>query len=686
MPGEAEIRSESQIKYQELSAFRRRPTKYPCNFLPLSGYNVPINLNENANWAGHYLIMPNYTDFKNAITKKMKDPQWSTAVIFLLTLFLLFLWNSFRNIEAPWVYTIKYSHFLVQLDNNNIDSVHIKNLEVKGTFREQASISLTDATEPVLVQNFQTNLPSFQGEELLAKLVEQGVIIDIAPTAELSPFWQFIVGLLPWMVIIGIWVFIMRRAQRIQGGPGGLFSFGKSKARLHDVQKPTITFKDVAGMENTKKDLKETIEFLKNPAKFKKLGAKVPKGILLFGPPGTGKTLLARAVAGEAGVSFYSISGSEFIEMFVGVGASRVRDMFQKAKTSQPSIIFIDEIDAVGRTRGAGYGGGHDEREQTLNQLLSELDGFEPHEEVIVIAATNRPDVLDPALLRPGRFDRHIVIDRPGWKDRMAILVIHARGKMLAENLDLEGIAKGTPGMTGADLENLVNEAALNATRENKNAIDSHDFEEAKDKFLMGAVREETITDLEKRITAYHEAGHTLVARELPGTDPIHKVSIIPRGMAMGVTQQLPEEDRHFYPKTYLKNKLAVALGGRVAEKIVFNDISTGAQNDLKEASSLAEKMVAQWGMSDKVGPVSLGRGEEHPFLGRELAQPKRYSEDMAWLMDQEIRELLVGAESTADAILKKNRNILDNLAEALLTEEVLDRDDVERIIKAATG
>jgi cell division protease FtsH len=439
-------------------------------------------------------------------------------------------------------------------------------------------------------------------------------------------------------------------------------------------------------MENTKKDLKETIEFLKDPTKFKKLGAKVPKGILLFGPPGTGKTLLARAVAGEAGVSFYSISGSEFIEMFVGVGASRVRDMFQKAKTSQPSIIFIDEIDAVGRTRGTGFGGGHDEREQTLNQLLSELDGFEPHEEVIVMAATNRPDVLDPALLRPGRFDRHIIIDRPGWKDRMAILAIHARGKVLAENLDLEKIAKGTPGMTGADLENLVNEAALIATRENKNEIDLHDFEEAKDKILMGSVREETITELEKRITAYHEAGHTLVARELPGTDPIHKVSIIPRGMAMGVTQQLPEEDRHYYPMKYLKNKLAVALGGRVAEKIVFNDVSTGAQNDLKEASSLAEKMVAQWGMSDKVGPVSLGRGEEHPFLGRELAQPKRYSEDMAWLMDQEIRELIIGAESTAEAILKKNRKILDNLAEALLTQEVLDQGDVERIIKAATG
>jgi cell division protease FtsH len=626
--------------------------------------------------------MPDLPAYKDAIIDKWKNPQWRMAFLMFITFFTLFLWSMLNNIDDQRVYPINYSLFLAQLNANNIHSVTIKNLTVKGTLREETSISLPGVREPVPVKTFQTNLPSFQGEELLTKLEEKGVIIDIEPKEELSPFWQFIVGLLPWVVIIGIWMLIMRRAQRIQGGPGGLFSFGQSKAKLHDAQKPTVTFKDVAGMENTKKDLKETIDFLKDPAKFRKLGAKVPKGILLFGPPGTGKTLLARAVAGEAGVSFFSISGSEFIEMFVGVGASRVRDMFQKAKTAQPSIIFIDEIDAVGRTRGAGFGGGHDEREQTLNQLLSELDGFDQHEEVIVIAATNRPDVLDPALLRPGRFDRHIIIDRPGWQDRKAILEIHARGKVLTPDLDLEKIARGTPGMTGADLENLVNEAALIATRANKNEIDMHDFEEAKDKILMGAVREETISDQEKRITAYHEAGHTLVARELPGTDPIHKVSIIPRGMAMGVTQQLPEEDRHYYPKAYLLQKLAVALGGRVAEKIVFNDVSTGAQNDLKEASSLAEKMVAQWGMSDKVGPVSLGRGEEHPFLGRELAQPKRYSEDMAWLMDQEIRELIVGAEATAEEILRKNRSILDRLAEALLAEEVLDRDDVERIIR----
>ncbi len=623
-------------------------------------------------------------DYKKIITEKLKNPQWRVAIaIILSTVFLLF-WSHISQDVGPKQYGISYSQFIEQLNANNIYSVTIQGMHIKGEFKKDVNIYLLVENIERTVKLFQTFLPSFQGEELLSKLREKGVLINVESPERMSPFWQVIAGIVPWVLIIGIWILIMRGAQKVQGGPGGLFSFGTSKAKLHDVKQTIVTFKDVAGMDSTKKDLKETIEFLKEPSKFKKLGAKVPKGVLLFGPPGTGKTLLARAVAGEAGVPFFSISASEFIEMFVGVGASRVRDMFQKAKSFQPSIIFIDEIDAVGRTRGTGLGGGHDEREQTLNQLLSELDGFEPHEEVIVIAATNRPDVLDPALLRPGRFDRHIIIDRPGWKDRKGILEVHVRNKILAEDVDLEDIAKGTPGMTGADLENLANEAALIATREDKDKIENNDFEEAKDKILMGAVREETINDMEKRITAYHEAGHTLVARELPGTDPIHKVSIIPRGMAMGVTQQLPEEDRHFYPKSYLMNKLAVALGGRAAEKIVLNDVSTGAQNDLKEASSLAEKMVAQWGMSDKVGPVSLGRGEEHPFLGKELAQHKRYSEDMAWLMDQEIQKLIIDAESRAEEILRAKRKVLDRLAETLIKEEILDRDDVERIISAS--
>jgi len=626
--------------------------------------------------------MDDKPDYKKILADKMKDPQWRLGLLVISTLAILIIWNLTQTAGVPRQYTISYSQFLEQLDANNIHSVTIKKMIVRGVLKEEKDIYLSNGKTPFKVKDFQTFLPSFQGEDLLATLKEKKVYIDVESTEELSPFWQFIVGLLPWVLIIGVWIFIMKGTQRLQGGAGGLFSFGASKAKLHDVHKPGVTFKDVAGMDNAKKDLGETIEFLKDPSRFKKLGAKVPKGVLLFGPPGTGKTLLARAVAGEAAVPFYSISASEFIEMFVGVGASRVRDMFQKARASQPSIIFIDEIDSVGRTRGAGLGGGHDEREQTLNQLLSELDGFEPHEEVIVIAATNRPDVLDPALLRPGRFDRHIIIDRPGWKDRRAILDVHAKDKVLADDIDLDRIAKGTPGMTGADLENLINEAALIATRDNKEKIDNDDFEEARDKILMGAVREDTINDLEKKITAYHEAGHALVARELPGTDPIHKVSIIPRGMAMGVTQQLPEEDRHYYPMKYLMNRLSVMLGGRVAEKIVFDDVSTGAQSDLKEASSLAEKMVAQWGMSEKVGPLSLGRGEEHPFLGRDISLPKRYSEDMAWLMDQEIRRLIVEAEARAEEILKNRRAVLDRLAETLIREEVLDREDIDRIIR----
>jgi len=619
---------------------------------------------------------------KKTMPDMMKNPLWRIVIGILIFMFFLYLWGYFFSVGAPGQHPISYSQFIEQLAAGNIKSVTIKNLQVNGELAGEIIIQLPDDKKTVPVKRFQTFLPSFQGEGLIKQLEEKNVAVTIEPSEKGALLWQIMIGILPWVLIIGLWVILMRRAQQIQGGPGGLFTFGASKAKLFDAKKVGVTFKDVAGMDNVKQELKETIEFLKEPSKFRRLGAKVPKGVLLVGPPGTGKTLLARAVAGEAGVPFYSISASEFIEMFVGVGASRVRDMFKKAKESQPSIIFIDEIDAVGRTRGAGMGGGHDEREQTLNQLLSEMDGFESHEEVIVLAATNRPDVLDPALLRPGRFDRHVVIDRPGMKERRAILEVHMKNKIVGDDIDLEKIARGTPGMTGADLENIVNEAALIAIRKNKDKIDMSDFEEARDVVLMGSVREETISDTEKRITAYHEAGHALVAWNLPGTDPIHKVSIIPRGMAMGMTQLLPEEDRHYYPKTYLMNRLSVALAGRVAEKLVFDDVSSGAQNDLKEVTNLAEKMVAQWGMSDKVGPLSLGRGEEHPFLGRELALPKRYSEEMAWLMDQEIRELITRAEAISEKILTQNRHVLDNLAAALIKEEILERADVERIIK----
>jgi len=620
------------------------------------------------------------TEDKKDYPGGVSNLNWRFLATLLVISAFIYMWTALFSANAPAFRTINYSQFIEQLNAGNIKSVSLKKELVTGELEKEASVLLAGEKKPAPVKYFTTLLPSFQGEGLLSQLKEKNVIISIEP-AEQGLFWQLLVGVLPWVLIIGVWFMIMRRNQQIQGGPGGLFTFGASKAKLYDTKKPSVTFKDVAGMDNVKMELRETIEFLKDPSRFEKIGAKVPKGVLLIGPPGTGKTLFARATAGEAAVPFYSISASEFIEMFVGVGASRVRDMFKKAKATQPSIIFIDEIDAVGRTRGAGLGGGSDEREQTLNQLLSELDGFDPHEEVIVMAATNRPDVLDPALLRPGRFDRHIVIDRPGWKERKAILEIHVRGKKLAPDVDFEALAKGTPGMTGADLENLTNEAALIALRKNKEMIDRHDFLEAEDSILMGAVKELTISDMEKRITAYHEAGHALAAWELPGADPIYKVSIIPRGMAMGVTQLLPGEDRHYYPRTYLMNRLSINLAGRVAEKIVFNDISSGAQNDLKDATSLAEKMVAQWGMSEKVGPVNLGRGEEHPFLGRELSLPKRYSEEMAWLMDQEIQKIIIDAESRAVEILSRRRHTLDALAEALMKEEVLERADVERII-----
>ncbi|MDA8170343.1 MAG: ATP-dependent zinc metalloprotease FtsH [Nitrospiraceae bacterium] len=613
----------------------------------------------------------------------LKSQQWRWLLALVLFFLVLYLWQTLTYNTGQEAQTITYSSFLGQMESGNIKSVVIEGHSVTGELNKAASIIPQKGTKPVTVTKFKTYLPAFQGQQLIQELQSKNVTISVLPEKKTSALMDFLVGILPWVLIIGVWVFIMRRtAKQISGGPGGLFSFGESKAKLFQGGKtPTITFKDVAGMENTKRELMEIIEFLRDPAKYRALGAKVPKGVLLVGPPGTGKTLLARAVAGEAGVPFYSISASEFIEMFVGVGASRVRDLFKKAKASQPSIIFMDEIDAVGRTRGAGLGGGHDEREQTLNQLLGEMDGFESHEAVIVMAATNRPDVLDPALLRPGRFDRHIVIDRPGLKERKAILEIHVRGKTLAPDVDLEKVARGTPGMTGADLENLANEAALIAVRKNKKQVEMKDFDEARDIILMGAVREETISDYERRITAYHESGHALVAWELPGTDPIHKVSIVPRGMAMGVTQLLPQEDRHYYPRSYLMNKLAVALGGRAAEKLIFNDVSTGAQNDLKEATQLAEKMVAQWGMSDKVGPLNLGRAEEHPFLGRELAQPKRYSEGMAWLMDQEIRNLIEEAQATAVQILKDKKETLDRLAEGLMKEESLDYGQMEKIV-----
>ncbi|OGP12439.1 MAG: cell division protein FtsH [Deltaproteobacteria bacterium GWA2_54_12] len=611
---------------------------------------------------------------------------WKIAIVLILFGAFIYIWGQSADTGAGARQKITYTEFRNQLEAGNISSVTIEGEEVSGDFVSPVTHSPVKGQEPLRTMTFRTYLPSFQGPGIMSEFERRGVTVDVKPSGG-SGFWQVFLLVLPWVLIIGIWVLIMRRAQQGgQGAQGGLFNFGLSKAKLFNAKKPGVTFNGVAGLENAKMELQETVAFLKNPGKFTSIGAKVPKGILLIGPPGTGKTLLARATAGEAGVPFFSISASEFIEMFVGVGASRVRDMFKKAREAKPSIIFIDEIDSVGRTRGAGLGGGHDEREQTLNQLLSEMDGFEPHEEIILIAATNRPDVLDPALLRPGRFDRHIVIDRPGWKDRKAILEVHSRNKKLSPDVDMEKIAKGTPGMTGADLENLVNEAALEAVKKGKDRIDTRDFEEAMDRVIMGSKREETFSDQEKKITAFHEAGHALVSWSLPHTDPIHKVSIIPRGMSLGATQFVPEEDRHYYPKSYLMNRLAVALAGRAAEKLMFNDVSSGANDDLKNATGLAEKMVAQWGMSDKVGPLNFGRGEEHPFLGRDISIQKRYSEDMAWLMDQEIRSMLLSAEGRADEILARGKGVLEDLAGALIVNESLDAGEVDDIIRKSKG
>ena len=578
--------------------------------------------------------------------------------------------------------TISYSRFRQELAADNIKKAVFKGLNIKGEFRRKTKITATQEGKETVreISKFSTVMPTIQDPSLMADLAAKQVEVTAVPT-ERSPLVGALIYLLPWLLIFGIWWFAMRGMK--SQGPGSVFGgFAKSGAKIFSTaERINVTFDDVAGMENPKQELKEVIEYLRNPKKFQRVGGKIPKGVLLVGPPGTGKTLLARAVAGEAGVFFFSIAASQFIEVFVGVGASRVRDLFTSAKKEAPSIIFIDELDAVGRSRGAGFGGGHDEREQTLNQLLSEMDGFDPHEEVIVLAATNRPDVLDPALLRPGRFDRHIVIERPDWRDREQILKVHTRKISLDSTVDLALIARGTPGMTGADLENLVNEAAILAAREDAVKVNMSHMERAKDKILMGGERRMFITEQEKRITAYHEAGHTLVAKLLPGTDPVHKVTILPRGMALGVTQQLPEDDRYRYPRTYLLNRLCVNLGGRVAERLVFDDISTGAENDLKTGTDLAEKMVCQWGMSEKVGAMTFSRGEEHPFLGLKLAQEKTFSEQMAWLIDQEIKAIIGDAEMRSIEIIKANRKKLDALADALLLEETLDSRRIDEVL-----
>ncbi|MDD5309674.1 MAG: ATP-dependent zinc metalloprotease FtsH [Deltaproteobacteria bacterium] len=520
--------------------------------------------------------------------------------------------------------------------------------------------------------------------DLNQDLISRNITVTYKETEDDSLLHGFLVSWLPMIVLLLVFFFFMRQ---IQAGGGKAMSFGKSRARLLSDHSRRVTFKDVAGIDEAREELEEIIDFLKDPKRFQRLGGRIPKGVLLMGPPGTGKTLLARAIAGEAGVPFFSISGSDFVEMFVGVGASRVRDLFEQGKKNAPCIIFIDEIDAVGRQRGAGVGGGHDEREQTLNQLLVEMDGFEANDGVIIVAATNRPDVLDPALLRPGRFDRRIVVPRPDVKGREGILAVHTKRSPISGKVSLSVLARGTPGFSGADLENLVNEAALLAARKGRDVVEMEDFEEAKDKVLMGSERRSMIIrDSEKRTSAYHEAGHTLVARLSPGTDPIHKVTIIPRGRALGLTQQLPLEDRLMVTKTFTEAQIAVLMGGRIAEEVVFAEVSTGAGQDIQSATDLARRMTCEWGMSEKLGPLYYGRKEEAIFLGREITQHQDFSEQTAEVIDGEVHKVVLTQYNRARKLIEENRDILQAIAEALLEKEVLDGEEIERIVKQQRG
>jgi cell division protease FtsH len=565
--------------------------------------------------------------------------------------------------------TVAFTDFLKQARSGEVHSVVIRGNQITGRLNSAAG------------KEFRTYAP-LQYEGLGNELFERGVRVE-AEAESTSPWTTVLYYWAPILLMIGFWIFIMRQ---MQSGGNKALSFGKSRAKLSSSTQKKVTFKDVSGVDEAKEELQEIIEFLKEPQKFQKLGGRIPKGVLLMGPPGTGKTLLARAVAGEANVPFFSISGSDFVEMFVGVGASRVRDLFEQGKKNAPCIVFIDEIDAVGRHRGAGLGGGHDEREQTLNQLLVEMDGFESNEGVILVAATNRPDVLDPALLRPGRFDRRIVVNRPDVKGREGILAVHTKKIPLSDDVNIHVLARGSSGFSGADLANLVNEAALNAARYNQKVVRMLDFEFAKDKVLMGSERRSMIiSEQEKRVTAVHEAGHALLAVVLPHADPVHKVTIIPRGMALGVTMQLPVDDKHNYSRDYLNDQIAILLGGRIAEEITMNGMTTGAGNDLDRSTELARKMVCEWGMSDAMGPLTFGKKEEQIFLGREIAQHQDYSEDTALRIDQEIKRFIMTNYERARQLLETHRAALDRIADELLAREVLDADQVRRIVNGET-
>ncbi|HEY0157346.1 MAG TPA: ATP-dependent zinc metalloprotease FtsH [Thermoanaerobaculia bacterium] len=596
-----------------------------------------------------------------------------TALLWVVIIVLVFLLWSLFNTAKGASEQIPFSTFISRVNDGYVEKVTIRGADIRGETKPAA---------PGGKREFHATGPSQLPDDLHKRLEDKGVIVEFEPERD-APFITALITWAPFLFLIGLWIFFMRQ---MQAGGNKALSFGKSKAKLLSGSAKKVTFKDVAGVDEAKVELHEIIEFLKEPQKFTKLGGKIPKGVLLMGPPGTGKTLLARAIAGEANVPFFSISGSDFVEMFVGVGASRVRDLFEQGKKNAPCIIFIDEIDAVGRHRGAGLGGGHDEREQTLNQLLVEMDGFESNDGVILIAGTNRPDVLDPALLRPGRFDRRVVVDLPDLKGREGILRVHTRNIPLAEDVDLAVISRGTPGFSGADIANLVNEAALNAARYDKKKVQMVDFEYAKDKVIMGVERKSMMmSDREKRNTAYHESGHTIVAAMLPAADPLHKVTIIPRGRALGLTQQLPTEDKYSYSKRYLEAMLAVLMGGRIAEEVFLNELTTGAGNDIERATAMARKMVCEWGMSE-LGPVTFGKKEQEIFLGREFAQHGDFSESTAVEIDREVRRILEKSYKQAHEIITNNRNALDRIARKLLERETLDGVEVNAIITEETG
>ncbi|MBW7841636.1 MAG: ATP-dependent zinc metalloprotease FtsH [Ignavibacterium sp.] len=604
---------------------------------------------------------------------------WGAVIVAAVIIMQVFRTGVDNFTEIPYGQYEKLLENPENITSANITKSDPNDYTLKATLKKETDITINGKSVGIKAFSVYIPEPLIIEQEKLWK--EKGIHYSF--NKESNEWVNILVGFLPWVLIIAIWIIIMRRMQGQSGGSRGIFSFGKSKAKLITPSSKRVTFKDVAGADEAKLELEEVIEFLKEPSKFQKLGGKIPRGVLLLGPPGTGKTLLARAVAGEAGVPFFSISGADFVEMFVGVGASRVRDLFEQGKKNAPCIIFIDEIDAVGRHRGAGLGGGHDEREQTLNQLLVEMDGFEQNSGVIIIAATNRPDVLDPALLRPGRFDRQVVVDRPDVKGREGILKVHTRNIPLAEGVNLEILAKGTPGLSGADLANLVNEAALLGARKNKKKVDMSDFEEAKDKVMMGMERKSLIiSEKEKRTTAYHEIGHVLVARMIPEADPVHKVTIIPRGRALGVTSYLPIDEKHTYSREYLEAMITYALGGRAAEKLVFNHYTTGAGNDIEKATNIARKMVCEWGMSDKLGPLAYGAKEEEIFLGREIQKHRDYSEKTAIEIDEEIRSIINSAFERAVKILSENMNLLHSLSEELLEREILDAEEIDRIIR----